>query len=250
MTDQELKKPKILVVEDEPHLAFNLELNLSAEGFQVVIANDGPSAISLFQNAGPFDLVVLDVMLPEISGFEVASHIRLQDDQTQILMLTAMGREEDRIRGFEVGVDDYITKPFHLKEFLLRVRRMIRRSVYFNKETPDPGSITPEIPDTTLPFGPFVLNTDKLELSTPQVNFSLTALEADVLKEFFLNPDRVLSRSHLLLKVWGIKGDVETRTVDNFIVRLRRYLEEDPTKPTYLVSVRGRGYRLNKGSLT
>lgn len=246
LPSKEDSKPKIMVVEDEPHLAFNLELNLKSEGFQVIIANDGPSALNLFQSAGPFDLIVLDVMLPELSGFEVATHIRLKDDQTQILMLTAMGREEDRIKGFEVGVDDYITKPFHLKEFLLRVKRMVRRSGFFVKDFPEATALSKPSLKATLDFGPFTLDTDTLELDTPIKKFSLTALEADVLKEFFLNPDRVLSRSHLLQKVWGIKGDVETRTVDNFIVRLRRYLEVDPTNPTYLVSVRGRGYRLNQ----
>ena len=108
------------MVEDEPHLAFNLELNLRSEGFDCLIATDGPKALEAFGREGPFDLVILDVMLPEINGFEVAEIIRKQDDQTQILMLTAMGREEDRIRGLEVGADDYITKPFHLKEFLDR----------------------------------------------------------------------------------------------------------------------------------
>jgi DNA-binding response OmpR family regulator len=238
---------KILIVEDEPHLAFNLELNLRSEGFQCQIAADGPKAIEAFENGGPFELIILDVMLPDINGFEVAEYIRKKDDQTQILMLTAMGREEDRIRGLEVGADDYITKPFHLKEFLLRVKRMIRRSAYFSKESTAPdenkqitGSFQP------LLYGPFTLNTETLELSHNGQKISLTALETDVLREFFLNPDRVLSRGYLLQKVWGINGDIETRTVDNFIVRLRRYLEADPGKPIHLVSVRGRGYRLNK----
>lgn len=238
---------KILVVEDEPHLAFNLNLNLQAEGFDCIIANDGPTALSAFENKGPFDLIILDVMLPEISGFEVAEFIRKKDDQTQILMLTAMGREEDRIRGLEAGADDYITKPFHLKEFLLRVKRMIRRSSYFSKDlSTNSINMTHENSPPPLSYGPFLLNTEILELTHEGKKVTLTALETDVLKEFFLNPDRVLSRAYLLQKVWGIKGDIETRTVDNFIVRLRRYLESDPGKPVYLVSVRGRGYRLNK----
>lgn len=243
-------KPRILVVEDEPHLAFNLQLNLNAEGYHVTIAVDGPGALKAYTNDGPFDLIILDVMIPEINGFNVAKAIRSHDDQTQILMLTAMGREEEKLKGFEAGVDDYVTKPFHLQEFLLRVRRMVRRSQYFSRDSiakplPELSEISsPRAPP--LKFGPFTLDTELLELSTPKSMISLTALEADVLKEFFRSPDRVLSRAHLLEHVWGIKGDIETRTVDNFIVRLRRYLEEDPTKPKYLVSVRGRGYRLTE----
>lgn len=228
-------KKRILLVEDEPHLAFNLQFNLQAEGFDVVPAVDGQIAVNKFDKDGPFDLVILDVMLPELSGFEVARHIRLHDDQIHILMLTALGRDEDRLKGFEAGVDDYVTKPFHLQEFLLRVKRMIRRSKYFQ------GVATK---DHILRHASFELDTELLQLKTQTDAYTLTALEADVLKEFMSNPNRVLSREHLLEVVWGMKGDIETRTVDNFIVRLRRYLEQDPATPRFLVSVRGRGYRL------
>ncbi len=234
-------KKKILVVEDEPNLAFNLQLNLKAEGYDVVLAADGQSALDRFGDAGPFDLVILDVMLPELSGIEVAKTIRGKDDQTHILMLTALGKEDDRLRGFEAGVDDYITKPFHLKELLMRVKRMVQRAKYFHS----PVEATVESP--ILKFGPFELNTELLQLKAPAGGFTLTAMEADVLKEFMQNPKRVLSREHLLDAVWGMKGDIETRTVDNFIVRLRRYLETDPTDPKFLLSVRGRGYRLVDG---
>lgn len=230
-------KKRILLVEDEPNLAFNLQFNLQAEGFDVTPAVDGLTAIQKFQREGPFDLVILDVMLPEASGFEVARQIRKSDDQTHILMLTALGKEEDRVAGFEAGADDYITKPFHLKELLLRVKRMLRRSAYFQ-------SVANNENTHLLKVGLFALDAELLQLTSPQGQFTLTALEADVLKEFMRHPKRVLSRQHLLDTVWGMKGDIETRTVDNFIVRLRRYLEADPTKPTRLVSVRGRGYRL------
>ncbi len=234
-------KKKILIVEDEPNLAFNLQLNLKAEGFDVVLAADGLAALDRFGDAGPFDLIILDVMLPELSGIEVAKKIRATDDQTHILMLTALGKEDDRLRGFEAGADDYITKPFHLKEFLLRVKRMVHRAQFFH-----PAEIaTAESP--ILKFGPFELNTELLQLDAPGGGFTLTAMEADVLKEFMQNPKRVLSREHLLDAVWGMKGDIETRTVDNFIVRLRRYLESDPANPKFLLSVRGRGYRLVDG---
>jgi DNA-binding response OmpR family regulator len=233
-------KKRILLVEDEPNLAFNLQFNLQAEGFDVVPAVDGQVAIRKFDQDGPYDLVILDVMLPEVNGFDVARYIRRADDQTHILMLTALGKEEDRLRGFEAGVDDYITKPFHLQEFLLRVKRMIRRSQYFT--APETGE------QSVLRYGPFVLDTELLQLTSPVGQFSLTALEADVLSEFMKNPKRVLSRQHLLDTVWGMKGDIETRTVDNFIARLRKSMEADPAKPRYLVSVRGRGYRLVDGT--
>ena len=233
-------KKRVLLVEDEPNLAFNLQFNLQAEGYDVLPAVNGQIAIERFDREGPYDLVILDVMLPEVNGFDVASYIREKDDQTQILMLTALGKEEDRIRGFEAGADDYITKPFHLKEFLLRVKRMIRRSGYFQGPAECQTS-------HILSCGPFELDTELLQLRSPTGAYSLTALETDVLKEFMNNPSRVLSRQYLLDTVWGMKGDIETRTVDNFIVRLRRYLESDPSKPRYLVSVRGRGYRLTAG---
>ena len=234
-------KKRILLVEDEPNLAFNMNFNLQAEGYEVVPAVDGQIAIAKFNREGPFDLVILDVMLPEVSGFGVAEHIRSRDDQTHILMLTALGKEEDRLRGFEAGADDYVTKPFHLQEFLLRVRRMIKRSQYFQ---PPPAADDVATAGHILRYGSFQLNTELLQLSSPTGQHTLTALEADILREFMSNPKRVLSRQHLLDSVWGMKGDIETRTVDNFIVRLRRYLETDPTKPQHLISVRGRGYRL------
>lgn len=229
-------RKRILLVEDEPNLAFHLQFNLQAEGFDVVPAIDGQIAINKFERDGPFDLIILDVMLPELNGFEVARYIRAKDDQTHILMLTALGREEDRLKGFEAGIDDYITKPFHLPEFLLRVKRMVRRAQHFTPlESKESGPL--------IVCGPFSLNVELNLLRTPTGEYNLTALETDVLREFMKNPSRVLSRQHLLDTVWGMKGDIETRTVDNFVARLRKYLEADPANPRHLVSVRGRGYR-------
>lgn len=234
-------KKKILLVEDEPHLAFNLQLNLQAEGYEVILAIDGQIGVDQFKSESPFDLIILDAMLPEIDGFSVARYIREHDDQTHILMLTALGREEDRVRGFEAGIDDYITKPFHLQELLLRVKRMIRRSKYFSGPTePRPEPLKTGI----IKCGPFELDSERLHLDSPSGSHSITAMESDILREFLTNPDQVLSREHLLDRVWGMKGDIETRTVDNFIVRLRRYLEPNPSRPQYLISIRGRGYRL------
>jgi len=231
-------KKKILLVEDEPHIAFSLQFNLQAEGYDVVPALNGRVALEKFKSEGPFDLIILDVMLPELDGFAVARGIRKEDDQTGILMLTARAAEEDRIKGLETGVDDYITKPFLLKELLLRVRRMAQRAGYL-------AEVAEMAHSHIFKHGPFELDVESLNLKGPHGEHALTKIEADMLREFFCHPNRVLSREQLLEKVWGIKADIETRTVDNFIVRLRRYLEADPSKPELLVSVRGRGYRLN-----
>lgn len=235
MTD--IPKKKILLVEDEPNLAFNLQFNLQAEGYEVVPAVNGLIAVEKFKQDSAFDLIILDVMLPELDGFGVAKEVRKIDDQIHILMLTAMGREEDRLKGFNIGVDDYITKPFHLKELLLRVKRMVKRAEHFV-----PSDV--ESTSSKHVFGPFTLRSDLLQLETPRGTTAITAMESDILKEFINSPNQVLSRQTLLDRVWGMKGDVETRTVDNFIVRLRKHLEVDPGNPVYLVSVRGRGYRL------
>ena len=168
-----------------------------------------------------------------MDGFQVAKLIRSKDLQTAIILLTARAADEDRVSGFKVGVDDYITKPFHLQELLLRVKRMMARA----------GLLGAGASETLLRSGPFELDTEGLRLRSPNGTYDLTALEANVLAEFMKNPKRVLSREHLLEKVWGMSASMETRTVDNFIVRLRRFLEKDPQNPAYLVSVRGRGYR-------
>lgn len=227
---------KILIIEDEPHLAFSLKLNLEQEGYSVVHAATGPEALRLYEEEGPFNLIILDVMLPEIDGFCVAQKIRNQDDQTGILMLTARAAEEDRLRGFAVGVDDFITKPFHLQELLARVRRMIKRAGYL--QTTQLSS------SDKMAFGDFVLQSDKLLLATPGGEHELTKLEANMLRELILNKGRVLTREYLLEKVWGVSGGVETRTVDNFVMRLRKMIEDNPADPQVLVSIRGRGYCL------
>lgn len=231
-------RKKILLVEDEPHLAFSLQFNLQAEGFDVVPANTGLLALEKFEREKPFDLIILDVMLPELDGFGVARAIRAKDDQTGILMLTARAGDEDRIQGLEAGVDDYITKPFLLQELLLRVKRMAKRAKYLTPENSE------AVPKATVVYGKFTLNVEGLQLSGPTGEHTLTSLEADMLHEFMTHQGRVLSRDHLLAKVWGVQGDIETRTVDNFVMRLRRYLETDPSNPSVLESVRGRGYRL------
>lgn len=225
----------ILLVEDEPHLAFNMELNLQAEGYKVTVAQDGQQAMNLYQEAGPFSLIILDVMLPELNGFEILSKIRETDRATGILMLTARAAETDIIQGLERGADDYMTKPFSLQELLLRVKRMAARS-----EMLDPARI---LSKQRLRLGDVLWNPETFELEGPSGKILLTSLEAKVLTEFLEHPNEVLSRKHLLTKVWGVHGNVETRTVDNFIMRLRKYLEHDPSRPTLLQSIRGRGYK-------
>ena len=158
-------KKRILLVEDEPNLAFNLQFNLQAEGYDVVPAVDGQIALEKFHSDGPFDLVILDVMLPEVNGIDVARAIRDKDDQTHILMLTALGKDDDRLAGLAAGADDYITKPFHLQEFLLRVKRMIRRSQYF--------ATAVDVEAThIIKMGPYELNTELLQLKCPKGEFS------------------------------------------------------------------------------
>jgi two-component system alkaline phosphatase synthesis response regulator PhoP len=235
-------KKKILLVEDDPHIAFSLELNLKEEGYDVTSVDNGLAAVDKYKNNGPFDLVILDIMVPEMDGFQVAKFIRSKDVKTGILILTARAADSDRIRGLEIGVDDYITKPFHLTELLLKVKRATQRVEMFEKGGEEAKSV--------IRCGAFELNRDALHLTTPNGSQTLTALEADILSEFMLNPNRVLSREHLLHKVWGMNGNFETRTVDNFIMRLRKILEEDPSAPKILESVRGRGYRFTLDSQT
>lgn len=226
---------RILLVEDEPNLAFNIEYNLQSEGYEVVHAGDGKEALEKYRNEGPFTLIILDIQIPEISGFEVASIIRKTDHVTQILMLTARASEKDVIQGLETGADDYMTKPFSFKELLLRIRRMADRSELFAPGSNHQGS--------KVSFANITWDMESLELSSEQGQQELTLLEAKVLNEFLMNPDTILTRKHLLSKVWGLNGNVETRTVDNFIMRLRKYIEANPSKPEYLKSVRGRGYK-------
>ena len=225
----------IFLVEDEANLAFSLKLNLEAEGFCVVHSDNGQEAIDLYNQNGEFSAIVLDVMLPDRNGFEVAEHIRSKDPTVGILMLTARAADADRIHGLSMGVDDYVTKPFNLSELMMRIKRMVARSIYLDQT---PSSQTIEV-------GPFKLDVGSCMLWCFKKKIQLTALESDVLREFLRHPGIVLSRAHLLASAWGISGNVETRTVDNFVARLRKLLEKDPNNPKYLTSIRGRGYVFN-----
>lgn len=223
---------KILLVEDELNLARPLQFNLEQEGYEVRSTPSGKEALALYDRE-PFDLIILDLMLEEMDGFEVARQIRQRDQRLPIIMLTARSTAEDRIHGLELGADDYVIKPFHLRELLLRVERMIERTTWFTDK---------EHPSQTVVIAGYRVDLEKLSGDGPRGRLQLTALEADLLKALTSQPNRVLSRGVLLEKVWGYHSEVETRTVDNFIVRLRKYFEEEPDRPRHFISLRGKGY--------
>jgi len=180
-----------------------------------------------------FDLIILGVMIDEVDGFEVARQIRQRNQKLPILMLTARSADRDRVQGLEVGVDDYMVKPFHLRELLLRVQRMLERAAWYLK----PGQSEKEIQ-----VAGFRVQLDSLSGLGPRGPVQLTVLEANLLEVLVSSPDRVWSRAELLERVWGYQADIETRTVDNFMMRLRRHFENEPDHPRHFVSVRGRGY--------
>ena len=224
---------RILLVEDELNLARPLQFNLEQEGYEVCSTPSGKDALALYQRER-FDLIILDLMLEEMDGFEVARQVRQRDQRLPIIMLTARSAVQDRIHGLELGADDYIIKPFHLRELLLRVERMLERtSWYTEKEQPPTRKVT---------VAGYGVDLDKLSGDGPHGPLQLTALEADLLDALTSHPNHVFSRGELLEKVWGYHSEVETRTVDNFIVRLRKHFEEEPEQPRHFISLRGKGY--------
>ncbi len=228
-----MSAPRILLVEDEQHIARGLVFNLEQEGFEVVHVEQGELALEQFDRAS-FDLVILDLMLPGISGLEVCQELRQRDQRVPILMLTAMGKERDRVKGLTAGADDYLTKPFSLGEFLLRVQGMLRRSRWYR---PQPRA------NDRYRFGCNEVDLQRQRAWTERGEISLTELEVRMLRCFFEREGEVLERAELLEAAWGISPETETRTLDNFLVRLRKYFEADPTNPAHFITVRGRGYR-------
>jgi len=227
---------RILLVEDERHLAEGLLYNLSAEGYEAVLARDGQEALQLF-GQGPWNLVVLDLMLPLVDGFEVAQEIRTKEPRVPILMLTARAADEDRIKGLECGADDYLTKPFHLQELLLRIEGMLRRSSWY-RTVPTEGD--------RYRFGEGCwVNFRERTAKGPRGETPLTEKELLVLKCLVERQSETVSREYMLREIWGYAPGVETRTLDNFIRRLRTHLEKDPSQPEHIVSVRGMGYRFD-----
>ncbi len=228
-----MNEVSILLVEDEPSIARGIVYNLEEEGFRVSHAVTGEEAL-LRAEEHTFALVVLDLMLPGMSGLEVCRRLRSQDPRLPILILTARSQEGDRVQGLAAGADDYLTKPFSLEEFLLRVKGMLRRSAWYRQEAPQQERYA---------FGTNVVDLQERSAVTGNGTVDLTDLEVRMLRLFFRREGEVLSRTVLLESVWGMAPDTETRTLDNFIVRLRKYFEPDPARPVHFLTVRGRGYR-------
>jgi DNA-binding response OmpR family regulator len=230
--------PRILIVEDEAHLARGLCFNLEAEGYDVDVAPDGERALHRINGEQlQYDAIILDVMLPGRDGFSVAKSLRGDGNFVPILMLTARGRPEDVLAGFEAGADDYLPKPFELAILLARLGGLLRRSAWTRKMAPDT-----ETPDVVT-FAGKTLDLGKLELRVGEKAYHLTVMEADLLRYFIKNAGQAISRKAILEEVWGLHEDTDTRAIDNFIVRLRRYLEDDPAKPRHVLTVRGVGYK-------
>ena len=232
MVNKNYEGNKILLVEDEETLAVGLKYNLAEEGYQVIWVKDGREALKYFESQS-FDLIILDIMLPYYDGFEVARKIREKSPQIPILMLTARTGVKDRVQGLEIGADDYLTKPFHLEELLARIKGMLKRKMWYRELV----SAQP-----VYCFGDNEIDFEKLSCRRGKRQFRLTPLEAMVLKYLIDNKGKIVSRKELLEKVWNIDSGIETRTIDNFVMRLRKYFEPDPAKPVYIKSVRSIGY--------
>jgi DNA-binding response OmpR family regulator len=239
----------LLVVEDEAHLAEGLRFNLEAEGHSVEVSSDGETAIErLVGEKQKFDAVVLDVMLPGVDGFAVASELRKARNYVPVLMLTARGRPEDVLQGFAAGADDYLPKPFELPIFLARLQGLLRRSAWLSGQhapgdQADSSKSAPKVEDKAFSFDGKTIDFEASELKTQTTTIHLTLMEAKLLRHLIQNSGHTVSRKSILEDVWDLREDTDTRAIDNFIVRLRRYIEEDPSKPRHLLTVRGVGYR-------
>ncbi len=242
----------VLIVEDERHLADGLRFNLEAEGYDVDTTGDGESALSLLlEDPRRFDAVVLDVMLPGKNGFEVAAELRAAGQFVPVLMLTARGRPEDVLRGFESGADDYLPKPFDLAVLIARINGLLRRREWFDRDLQSSAGLPAALQKTQTPirenepftFGDKIIDFGRLELRARGQVVRLTLMEAQLLRYLIQNEGEIVSRKAMLEDVWGLREDTDTRAIDNFIVRLRKYMEEEPAKPKHLLTVRGVGYR-------
>jgi DNA-binding response OmpR family regulator len=255
---------RVLVVEDEAHLAKGLRFNLEAEGHAVEVCGDGETAIErLLDDHQAFDAVVLDVMLPGKDGFAVATALRKARNYVPVLMLTARGRPEDVLQGFAAGADDYLPKPFQLPIFLARLQGLLRRSEWLRPEklegktrapgvSQEPrlraaektdGNVISDSEQDVFAFDGQTIDFNNLELHANGATIQLTLMEAKLLRHLIRSKGNPVSRKSILEDVWGLHEDTDTRAIDNFIVRLRRYIEKDPSKPRHLTTVRGVGYR-------
>jgi len=238
---------RVLIVEDEAHLAKGLQFNLEAEGHSVAVAGDGESALDLLLKDSAngqrqeFDAVVLDVMLPGKDGFTVAAELRAAKQFVPVLMLTARGRPEDVLKGFASGADDYLPKPFELPILLARLQGLLRRREWMRRSPASHSSAATEY--ESFSFHGRTIDFGKLELRVKGNTIQLTLMEAELLRHLIRNEGRAVSRKSILEEVWGLHEDTDTRAIDNFVVRLRRYIEDNPSAPRHLLTVRGVGYR-------
>ena len=231
---------RVLIVEDEQHLAEGLRFNLEAEGFEAEVVDTGERALRRLRDAAvPVDLVVLDVMLPGIDGFAVVAELRAARNFVPVLVLTARGRPEDVLKGFAAGADDYLPKPTELAILLARVGGLLRRSSWSRVQPSDAKR-----PDR-YSFNGRTIDFDRLELTVGERVLQLTLMEANLLRYLIEHQGKPVSRKAMLEQVWGLHEDTDTRAIDNFVVRLRRYIETEPSRPKHLLTVRGVGYRFN-----
>jgi DNA-binding response OmpR family regulator len=244
---------RVLVVEDEAHLAQGMRFNLEAEGYAAEVVGDGEAATDrLLDKKENFDAVVLDIMLPGKDGFSVVSELRAARNYIPVLMLTARGRPEDVLKGFASGADDYLAKPFDLSILLARLQGLLRRSQWTRGGQPpvplpettdarvDPGAVDDF---GEFSFGGKTIDFGALELRSGETTIHLTLMESELLRHLVRNDGKIVSRKQILEEVWGLHEDTDTRAIDNFVVRLRRYVEDDPAHPRHLLTVRGVGYR-------
>ncbi len=246
MTDPAPDSRKVLVVEDEEHIAEGLRLNLTLQGYRVAVAATGPAALDRWRDFQP-DLIVLDVMLPGLDGISVLREIRTVDERLPILILSARSAVKDRLAGLTHGVDDYMVKPFVLEELLLRVGRLLTRGTWSRprEESGPEGESDRRQPDRILTFGSNRVDLETGEVTGADGTFRLTAQELKLLTIFAKNRGKPLPRKLLLEVGWGYSRFTSTRTVDNFIVRLRKYFEPDPKQPRYFISIRSKGYQFD-----
>jgi DNA-binding response OmpR family regulator len=231
---------RVLIVEDEQHISDGLRFNLEAEGHEALVAADGEQALDLLlKERRVFDVVVLDIMLPGKDGFTVASELRAAEQYVPILMLTARGRPEDVLRGFEAGADDYLPKPFELSILLARIHGLLRRRRWNEQDAPDPDPTQADV----FAFAGRTLDFGAMEVRALGKSHRLTQMECDLLKYLVKNAGQAVSRRTILEQVWGLHESTDTRAIDNFIVRLRRYIEDRPASPKILLTVRGVGYK-------
>jgi len=236
---------RILVVEDEAHLAEGLRFNLEQEGYSVLVAGTGEEALKrLLDNDEEFDALILDVMLPGKDGFAVARALRAANNYIPLLMLTARARPEDVLQGFESGADDYLPKPFNLAILIARVRSLLRRKVWQHGAKQPGSKPAVRVADSpeTYRFGDKIVDFQDLRLQVGKEILQLTLMESELLRYLIQNIGHPVSRKSILEEVWNLHEDTDTRAIDNFIVRLRRYIEDEPSKPRHLVTVRGLGY--------